>query len=73
MKKQKLSLQQLKVSSFITDSKKVNKQTVKGGTGNTFFVELCDTFQFGCQTDNPTVYTVCATDCECPKDVPTHP
>ncbi len=76
MKKQKLSLKQLKVSSFVTEGDSVNAQTLKGGTGFTqpsFLVELCDTFQYDCQTDNPTVYTVCATDCRCPKDVPTGP
>ncbi len=33
MKKKKLSLQNLKVKSFVTDLESINSKTVKGGTG----------------------------------------
>lgn len=72
MKKQKLSLQQLKISSFITDSKLFDKQTVKGGDTQTFEEGICYSLNDGCG-GNQTEYTVCAKECRCPMDIPTFP
>lgn len=62
--KKKLSLQQIKVSSFTTDFQQKNADTVKGGKLTLYFGCLNDTQYFKCSL------VVCLTDVTCPAEIP---
>ena len=71
MKKERLSLQQLRLKSFITNSEPVKKKTLIGGNPQTYEETVCYSQNGGC--DEFTQFSYCATDCMCPKDIPTTP
>ena len=56
MKKQKLNLNELKVSSFVTGIDESKKNTAKGG-GSAIYTECC----FYADTNGCTMYLRCAT------------
>lgn len=42
MKKQKLTLKDFKIKSFVTQPNEVNKETLKGGAAGTHYDTWCD-------------------------------